>query len=138
MQDFPRPRTGQARGDAASEPEATAQDGTSADTGRASQPPSSKKSTGADAMRALFEASDVSIRRGDETRVMSRAQEALAELQKKSTPPPAPGSMSPATRSSFPPPDSLAPSGPRFDKGLWIVLAVGLFAIAGWMVAYAL
>ena len=34
--------------------------------------------------------------------------------------------------------DSLAPSGPRFDKGLWIVLAVGLFAIAGWMVAYAL
>lgn len=140
MQDFPRPRTGQSRGDAASEPEATAQDGTSAESGSTSQPaPAKKKTGGADAMRALFEASDVSIRRGDETRVMSRAQEALAELQKKSTPPPpAPGSMPPASRSSFPPSDSGLPSGPRFDKGLWIVLAIGLFAIAGWMVAYAL
>ncbi len=138
MQDFPRPRTGQARGDAAPEADATAQDATIAEGGTPSSPPSAPKKTGADAMRALFESSDVTIRRGDETRVLSRAQEALAELQKRSTPPPAPVSGAPASRSSFPPPDSRHPAGPRFDRGLWIVLAIGLFAIAGWMVAYAL
>lgn len=87
------------------------------------------------AMRALFEASDVSIKRGDETRVMSRAQEALAEIQRKTSAPPPPNQPA-----SVPPPAAISsrPPAPRVDAVLWIVLAVGLFAIAGWMVAYAL
>ena len=86
------------------------------------------------AMKALFESSDVSIRRGDETRVMSRAQEALAEIQRKSGAPPA--VTAPASGDSVSP--SSRPPAPRVDAVLWIVLALGLFAIAGWMVAYAL
>jgi hypothetical protein len=86
-------------------------------------------------MRALFESSDVSIKRGDETRVMSRAQEALAEIQRKTSAPPPPNQPA-----SVPPPATISsrPPAPRVDAVLWIVLAVGLFAIAGWMVAYAL
>jgi hypothetical protein len=98
------------------------------------------------AMRALFESSDVSIRRGDETRVMSRAQEAFAEIQRKTSAPPPPPAASP---SSPPPaaavqdaapaaPVSSRPPAPRVDAVLWIVLAAGLFAIAGWMIVYAL
>jgi hypothetical protein len=97
-------------------------------------------------MRALFESSDVSIRRGDETRVMSRAQEAFAEIQRKTSAPPPPPAASP---SSPPPaaavqdaapaaPVSSRPPAPRVDAVLWIVLAAGLFAIAGWMIVYAL
>lgn len=88
------------------------------------------------AMKALFESSDVSIKRGDETRVMSRAQEALAEIQRKTNPPP----RAPQAAPSVPPPASLStrPPAPRVDAVLWLVLAVGLFAIAGWMVAYGL
>ena len=92
-------------------------------------------------MKALFESSDVSIRRGDETKVMSRAHEALAEIQRKaerSAPPPAP-STPPPPLTSFEraAPTSMRPA-PRVDAVLWIVLAVGLFAIAGWMLAYSL
>jgi hypothetical protein len=102
------------------------------------------------AMRALFESSEVSIRRGDETRVMSRAQEAMAEIQRKSSGPPPPPRGAPPVSSSTRPgagaprsgdpsaPISSRPPAPRVDAVLWIVLAVGLFAIAGWMIAYAL
>lgn len=141
MQDFPRSPIGQAGGDVeAEDAEAESQDRAAAAGATAASPsPSSapKKNVGAvgNAMKALFESSDVSIRRGDETRVMSRAQEALAELQHKSNPPP-------ASRSNFPPASAevprSVPPGPRVDKGLWIVLALGLFAIAGWMLAYSL
>ena len=139
MQDFPRPRGGQASGDTPpQQPEQPGQgDASTSSAGETASPstrPEKKTGSVGNAMKALFESSDVSIRRGDETRVMSRAQEALAEIQRKSAPPPPnPRSVPPpaATIESFPP-------GPRVDKGLWIVLAVGLFAIAGWMVAYAL
>jgi hypothetical protein len=89
------------------------------------------------AMKALFESSDVSIKRGDETRVMSRAQEALAEIHRKTNPPPRAPQPTPT---SVPPTGSLSsrPPAPRVDAVLWLVLAVGLFAIAGWMVAYGL
>jgi len=94
------------------------------------------------AMKALFESSDVSIKRGDETRVMSRAQEALAEIHRKTSPlppPPAPSGTQSASPSVRPAGSiSSRPPAPRVDAVLWIVLAVGLFAIAGWMVAYAL
>jgi hypothetical protein len=93
------------------------------------------------AMKALFESSDVSIKRGDETRVMSRAQEALAEIQRKTSPlPPAPSGSQSAPSGVVRPTGSTSsrPPAPRVDAVLWIVLAVGLFAIAGWMVAYAL
>jgi hypothetical protein len=91
----------------------------------------------AHAMKALFESSDVSIKRGDETRVMSRAQEALAEIHRKTNPPPRAPQPTPA---SLPTTKSLSsrPPAPRVDAVLWLVLAVGLFAIAGWMVAYGL
>lgn len=99
-----------------------------------SEPPRAKPYVG-DAMKALFESSDVSIRRGDETRVMSRAQEALAEIQRKSAPPRAqPAASEPDQTQSL----SSRPPAPRVDAVLWIVLALGLFAIAGWMIAYAL
>jgi hypothetical protein len=90
------------------------------------------------AMKALFESSDVSIRRGDDTRVMSRAQEALAAIQRRMSPP-TPSGQEPALP-SLPAvtTGSSRASGPRVDVALWIVLTVGLFAIAGWMVAYAL
>lgn len=99
-----------------------------------SSPPGAKPYVG-DAMKALFESSDVSIRRGDETRVMSRAQEALAEIQRKSGRPTASSAPAEAEQRQSP---SSRPPAPRVDAVLWIVLALGLFAIAGWMLAYAL
>ena len=83
------------------------------------------------AMKALFESADVSIKRDDETRVMSRAQETLAKLEAKTAPERERGSDRPPTFASSPP-------GPRVDMVLWIVLAVGLFGIAGWMLAYGI
>jgi hypothetical protein len=91
----------------------------------------------AHAMKALFESSDVSIKRGDETRVMSRAQEALAEIHRKTNPPPRAPQPTPASVPPTASPSSRPPA-PRVDAVLWLVLAVGLFAIAGWMVAYGL
>lgn len=88
------------------------------------------------AMKALFESSDVSISRGDETRVMSRAQEALEKLHSRhpSSRPPAADPHQQASAQL----QSSAPPRPRVDAVLWIVLAVGLFGIAGWMIASAL
>jgi hypothetical protein len=85
------------------------------------------------AMKTLFESSDVSIKRGDETRVMSRAQDALENIQRRQSnrAPPSPENAHAASYSSSPP-------RPRVDAVLWVVLALGLFAIAGWMIAYAL
>jgi len=82
------------------------------------------------AMKSLFETADVSIRRGDETKVLSRAQQVLAEINRRDAPPEVAPEPAPLP-SSFPP-------GPRVDAVLWIVLATGLLAIAGWMIAYGL
>jgi hypothetical protein len=83
-------------------------------------------------MAALLRTADVKVSRGEETRVLSRPQELLAELERRN-----PGMVSDA-----PPPNpqtsSTHPPRPRVDTALWIVLAVGLFAIAGWMLAYSL
>jgi hypothetical protein len=81
-------------------------------------------------MKSLFETADVSIRRGDETQVLSRAQQVLAEIHRREAPPEVAPEPAPLP-SSFPP-------GPRVDAVLWIVLATGLLAIAGWMIAYGL
>ena len=93
------------------------------------------KVAGGDAMAALLRSADVKVSRGEETRVLSRNQELLADLERRN-----PGMVSDA-----PPPDGEArapisthPPRPRVDTALWIVLAVGLFAIAGWMLAYSL
>jgi len=87
-------------------------------------------------MKALLESSDVSIQRGDETKVLSRAHQALAEIQRKSERPAAPNVPPPAV-ANLELPAHMRPS-PRVDAVLWLVLALGLFAIAGWMLAYSL
>ena len=84
------------------------------------------------AMSALLQTSDVQVQRGDQTRVLSRANEALAEVERRR-----PGSIDELVSS----PSSASPSGPprpRVDAALWIVLTAGLFAIVGWMLAYGL
>jgi hypothetical protein len=88
------------------------------------------------AMKALFETADVSIKRGDETRVLSRAQDVLAELDERVAAHKGAVASEPVVEPAAP--ISSAPPRPRVDAVLWIVLAVGLFAIAGWMIAYAL
>jgi hypothetical protein len=85
------------------------------------------------AMKSLFESADVSIRRDDETRVLSRAQEALADLQQRRGLGPEHPSEHAAHASRAP---SSRPPGPRVDVVLWVVLAAGLFGIAGWMLIY--
>ena len=87
------------------------------------------------AMAALLRSADVKVQRGEETRVLSRPLEVLAELERRnpgmiSEPPPARDAPAYAISSR--------PPRPRVDTALWIVLAVGLFAIAGWMLAYSL
>jgi hypothetical protein len=77
-----------------------------------------------DAMRSLYQSGESSIVRGDATRVISRTQPDL---------PAAPGSQRPPAQ-----PSSSAPPGPRVDVTLWVVLALGLFAIAGVMLSAAL
>ena len=84
------------------------------------------------AMGALLQTSDVQVQRGDQTRVLSRANEALAAVERRR-----PGSID--ERAALP--SSASPSGParpRVDAALWIVLTAGLFAIVGWMLAYGL
>jgi hypothetical protein len=78
-----------------------------------------------DAMRSLYRSSATSIERGDATRVIGRAEAGSIR--------PAPSST-PAPRQS----PSSVPSGPRVDVTLWLVLALGLFAIAGVMLSGAL
>ena len=92
------------------------------------------KMVGGDAMAALLRSADVKVSRGEETRVLSRPQELLAELERRN-----PGSVSepPAADAGVRVPSSHPPR-PRVDTALWIVLAAGLFAIAGWMLAYSL
>ena len=86
-------------------------------------------------MVALLRSADVKVSRGEETRVLSRPHELLAELERRN-----PGMVSdappaaPHSAASF----STHPPRPRVDTALWIVMAVGLFAIAGWMLAYSL
>ena len=122
-----------ARGDAAGEPMET---GSSAAAAAPSAPAPGSRPSGPDArflgqaMKSLFESADVSIRRGDETQVLSRAQQVLAEINRREAPPEAATEPVPLPSSS--------PPGPRVDAVLWIVLATGLLAIAGWMIAYGL
>lgn len=87
-----------------------------------------------DAMAALLRSADVKVQRGDETKVLSRTQEVLADLERRNpgkVSDPAPAHDAYRVASSYPP-------RPRVDTALWIVLAVGLFAIAGWMLAYSM
>lgn len=81
-----------------------------------------------DAMRSLYQSGESSIVRGDATRVISRTQ------------PDVPAAAADAKASQRPPaqPVSSAPPGPRVDVTLWVVLALGLFAIAGVMLSGAL
>lgn len=78
-----------------------------------------------DAMRSLYQSGDSSIVRGDATQVISRARPDL--------PVPASASQHPPSK-----PLSSAPPAPRVDVTLWVVLALGLFAIAGVMLSAAL
>jgi len=78
-----------------------------------------------DAMRSLYRSSATSIERGDATRVIGRS-ETVSTRPGPSTPPPAKHSP------------SSVPPGPRVDVTLWLVLALGLFAIAGVMLSGAL
>lgn len=91
---------------------------------RVSEPSSDRPSRDAkfigDAMRSLYRSSETSIERGDATRVISRAL-------------PEPTRPAPSQR-----PISSSPPGPRVDVALWVVLALGLFAIAGVMLSAAL
>src|SRR5262245_26001816 len=96
------------------------------------------KVAGGDAMAALLRSADVKVSRGDETRVLRRNQDVRAAPGRRtpgmvSDAPPAPGSSAPTAV-----PISTHPPRPRVDTALWVVLAVGLFAIAGWMLAYSL
>ena len=85
-------------------------------------------------MAALLRSADVKVSRGEETRVLSRNQELLADLERRN-----PGMVSDAPPADEPAASpSTHPPRPRVDTALWIVLAVGLFAIAGWMLAYTL
>jgi hypothetical protein len=102
------------------------------DAARESERP---KFVGGDAMAALLRSADVKVSRGEETRVLSRPNELLADLERRN-----PGSVSEppaADPHTFNVP-STHPPRPRVDTALWVVLAVGLFAIAGWMLAYSL
>lgn len=78
-----------------------------------------------DAMRSLYRSSATSIERGDATRVIGRAEAGSIR--------PAPSSTPPARQSP-----TSGPAGPRVDVTLWLVLALGLFAIAGVMLSGAL
>jgi hypothetical protein len=79
------------------------------------------------AMRSLYQSSDSSVERGDATRVIRRSQPDLPAA-------PAPSSSQKPPAQPF----SSAPPGPRVDVTLWVVLALGLFAIAGVMLSAAL
>lgn len=78
-----------------------------------------------DAMRSLYRSSATSIERGDATRVIGRTETASVR--------PAPSVPPPAMKQV-----SGVPAGPRVDVTLWVVLALGLFAIAGVMLSGAL
>lgn len=113
------------------EPQNTAQNGGSAAEGSvgASVPgtahPSHNPKFIGDAMRSLYRSSATSIERGDATRVIGRSEAESAR--------PGASTLPPARRS----PNSV-PAGPRVDVTLWLVLALGLFAIAGVMLSGAL
>lgn len=113
------------------EPQNTAQSGGAAAQGAAGVPspapvrPVHDPKFIGDAMRSLYRSSATSIERGDATRVIGRT-ETESIRPGPSTPPP--------TRQS---PNSV-PAGPRVDVTLWLVLALGLFAIAGVMLSGAL
>ena len=68
--------------------------------------------------------------RGDATRVINRTEPTA----------PAPRARANTPSASMPPTQlpSSVPPGPRVDVTLWIVLALGLFAIAGVMLSAAL
>lgn len=78
-----------------------------------------------DAMRSLYRSSATSIERGDATRVIGRTEGDSGRPAPSMPPPPK------QTTSSV-------PAGPRVDVTLWLVLALGLFAIAGVMLSGAL
>lgn len=78
-----------------------------------------------DAMGSLYRSSSTRVERGDATRVIGRTEHEPAR--------PAP-SLPPSAKQ----PSSNPPASPRVDVTLWLVLALGLFAIAGVMLSGAL
>jgi len=94
------------------------------------QPRVSKPAFIGQAMGTLLQSADVKVRRDDQTRVLSRANDALAEVERRR-----PGSIDPPAPAPMPGPTS-GPPRPRVDTVLWIVLTAGLFAIVGFMLAY--
>lgn len=84
-----------------------------------------------EAMRSLYRSSATSIERGDATRVIGRTETDSARPSPSVRPAPSVPPPKPQTTSS-------APAGPRVDVTLWVVLALGLFAIAGVMLSAAL
>ena len=76
-----------------------------------------------DAMRSLYRSSATSVERGDATRVIGRLDAESIRPAPSMPPSKAPSSV---------------PAGPRVDVTLWLVLAIGLFAIAGFMLSAAL
>jgi len=79
-----------------------------------------------DAMRSLYRSSATSIERGDATRVIGRTETTSVRPSASVAPP------------STKQPIGNVSSGPRVDVTLWVVLALGLFAIAGVMLSGAL
>lgn len=134
MDDSRRAGPGKAPDEGASADERQAPGAATAPTSEKPKRPVDVRFAGA-AMKSLFESADVSIRRDDETRVLSRAQDAIAEIQQRHGLGPGLAPESPRTHSSRPP--SGRP-GPRVDVWLWVVLAAGLFGIASWMLLYGL
>jgi hypothetical protein len=93
----------------------------------AGAPPAKRKSPAfvGDAMKALFETAEVSIKRGDETRVITKNEQDVEQA------------APPRKAAADSLPDELPPGlRPHVDLVLWLVLAAGLFGIAGWMLMH--
>jgi hypothetical protein len=112
------------------EPQNPAPSGNGLESAPSSIPPSGNRPSRdpkfiGDAMRSLYRSSATSIERGDATRVIGRTEADPRRL---------PQSLPPAKQQQA----SSVPPGPRVDVTLWVVLALGLFAIAGVMLSGAL
>ncbi|MDH5676658.1 MAG: hypothetical protein OEZ06_31360 [Myxococcales bacterium] len=84
----------------------------------------------ADAMNRLFQSAEVSITRGDETRVIDRSWETGTARQN-----PLPSGEGGAVEGR--PPTSSPPAEPRVDPVLWAVMIAGLLAITATMLYLA-
>ncbi|MGD8861583.1 MAG: hypothetical protein PVI30_16360 [Myxococcales bacterium] len=74
----------------------------------------------------------------DSSRFPLAADRVADAAQEGGTPDASEPTVSRRSTSAPPPSMSSTPPGPRVDMALWVVLALGLFAIAGGMIVYAL